>query len=35
MSVIYTVGEKEEVIIESFGRYVETVKTAGLKVKLP
>lgn len=31
----YNVDEKEEVIIESFGKYVKTVKAAGLKGKLP
>ena len=35
MAFIYTVGEKEELIIESFGKYVKTITAAGLKVKLP
>jgi len=35
MAFIYTVGEKEEVIIESFGKYVKTVTTAGLKTRQP
>lgn len=32
---IYHVKEKEEVIIESFGKYVKTTTSPGLKLKLP
>lgn len=32
---IYVVHERQEVIIESFGKYVKTVSSAGLKTKLP
>lgn len=34
-SMIYNVREKQEVIIESFGKYVNTTKSSGLKVKAP
>src|SRR5262245_2498744 len=34
-SMIKHVKEKQEVIIESFGKYVTTVKNAGLKFKAP
>jgi regulator of protease activity HflC (stomatin/prohibitin superfamily) len=33
--IIYTVKEKQEVIIESFGKYVKTTQEPGLHVKLP
>lgn len=34
-SCVMFVREKEEVILESFGKYVNTVKTPGLRFKLP
>lgn len=34
-TMIMNVKEKQEVIIESFGKYVKTVKDAGLKFKAP
>lgn len=35
MGIFYMVREKQEVIIESFGRYVKTVQEPGLKFKWP
>lgn len=35
LGFIYIVREKQEVIIESFGKYVKTTQTPGLKFKLP
>jgi regulator of protease activity HflC (stomatin/prohibitin superfamily) len=34
-SMVMFVKEKQDVLIESFGKYVKTVKTPGLKFKLP